>query len=88
MLNMKNLEDATTLDETVAEGSARVSEAVTMIKDVQAFGLEEKMSTNYYAAISTTTAEERRKALRTGGAFGLAQATMGFYGFASGGEVS
>ena len=83
MLNMKNLEDATTLDETVAEGSARVSEAVTMIKDVQAFGLEEKMSTNYVAAISTTTAEERRKALRTGGAFGLAQAlTMGFYGFA------
>ena len=71
------------MDETVAEGSARVSEAVTMIKDVQAFGLEEKMSTNYDAAISTTTAEERRKALRTGGAFGLAQAlTMGFYGFA------
>jgi len=83
MLNMKNLADATTLDETVAAGSARVSEAVTMIKDVQAFGLEEKMSTNYDAAISTTTAEERRKALRTGGAFGLAQAlTMGFYGFA------
>ena len=83
MLNMKNLADATTLDETVAAGSARVSEAVTMIKDVQAFGLEEKMSTNYDAAISTTTTEERRKALRTGGAFGLAQAlTMGFYGFA------
>ncbi|ABO93894.1 ABC(ABCB) family transporter: multidrug (P-glycoprotein-like protein) (ABCB) [Ostreococcus lucimarinus CCE9901] len=83
MLNMKNLADSTSLDETVAEGSARVSETVTMIKDVHAFGLEDKMAENYDAAISTTTAEERRKALRTGGSFGLAQAlTMGFYGFA------
>ena len=83
MLNMKNLADDTSLDNTVAEGTARVSETVTMIKDVHAFGLEEKMAANYAASISTTISEERRKALRTGGAFGLAQAlTMGFYGFA------
>ena len=90
MLNMKNLSDSTALDETVAEGSARVSETVLMIKDVHAFGLEDKMSENYDASISTTISEERRKSLRTGGAFGLAQAlTMGFYGFAFwwGGEL-
>jgi len=83
MLNMKNLADSTALDENVAEGSARVSETVTMIKDVHAFGLERTMAENYDSAISSTSSEERRKALRTGGAFGLAQAlTMGFYGFA------
>jgi ATP-binding cassette subfamily B (MDR/TAP) protein 1 len=83
MLNMKNLADSTAMDENVADGSAHVSETVTMIKDVHAFGLEKTMAENYDATISTTTSEERRKALRTGGAFGLAQAlTMGFYGFA------
>ena len=85
MLNMKNLGDggASAITDATKKSSSVVSEAVQMIRDVQAFGLEKRIAGLYDTLLIEPSRAERNESMRAGATFGISQAvTMGFYGYA------
>jgi hypothetical protein len=85
MMNMKNLSDggASAITDSTKKSSSVVREAVQMIRDVQAFGLEKRIAGLYGNLLIEPSREERNEAMRAGATFGISQAvTMGFYGYA------
>jgi ATP-binding cassette, subfamily B (MDR/TAP), member 1 len=85
MMNMKNLSDggASAITDSTKKSSSVVSEAVQMIRDVQAFGLEKRIAGLYGNLLIEPSREERNESMRAGATFGISQAvTMGFYGYA------
>lgn len=84
MINMENLASGdAAVSESMGASAAHVGETASMIREVKAFGLENRMFAAYDALLSAPKTEERNKALRGAAAFGLAQSmTMLFYAFA------
>ncbi len=85
MLQMKTLTDGgvSAINDATKKSSSVVSEAVQMIREVQAFGLEKRIANLYGTLLLEPSRAERNESMRSGAAFGASQATMmGFYGFA------
>ena len=84
MINMQNLASGDSIvSESMGRCAALVSESATMIREVKAFGLENRMYDAYDALLKVPHREERNKALSGAAAFGVAQGmTMMFYAFA------
>jgi len=85
MFQMKNLGDGgvSAINDATKKSSSVVSEAVQMIREVQAFGLEKRIANLYGTLLLEPSRAERKEAMSSGAAFGASQAIMmGFYGFA------
>ena len=74
---------ASAITDATKKSSSVVSEAVQMIRDVQAFGLEKRIAGLYDTLLIEPSRAERNESMRAGATFGISQAvTMGFYGYA------
>ena len=85
MFQMKTLTDGgvSAINDATKKSSSVVSEAVQMIREVQAFGLEKRIANLYGTLLLEPSRAERKEAMSSGAAFGASQAIMmGFYGFA------
>ena len=85
MFQMKTLTDGgvSAINDATKKSSSVVSEAVQMIREVQAFGLEKRIANLYGTLLLEPSRAERNESMSSGAAFGASQAIMmGFYGFA------
>jgi len=75
---MKNLGDGgvSAINDATKKSSSVVSEAVQMIREVQAFGLEKGIANLYGTLLLEPSRAERNESMRSGAAFGASQAIM------------